>query len=296
MFEKAIEAVANYTRPINAIIRTYGGKQIIPGSSTLFFVNKDGYAITCKHIIDLLVSSDKVNETYVEFKKERDALPKDGKYKMRLKGLEMKYKYNDDTVVQIKNNFVDCVDTMNGYTCHVHPLYDLAILKFNGFNSLHYTSHATFLKDGSSIRQGNFLCRLGFPFPEFTNFKYNEVTDDIEWTTTGIQTSPRFPIEGMVTRFLADEDRTLSGIELSTPGLRGQSGGALFNDKGTVYGMQFSTKHLHLGFDFIDKEIMVDNKIKKITDYSFIHLGQCVHVDVIKAFLKEHGIVFFEEE
>ena len=295
MFENAIEAVANYTRPINTIIRTYSGKQIIPGSCTLFFVNNNGYAITCKHIIDLLASSDKINAAYVEFKKERDALPKDGKYKMRLKGLEMKYKYNDDSVVQIKNNFVDCVDTMSGYTCHVHPVYDLAILKFNDFNSLHYTEHATFLKDGASIKQGNFLCRLGFPFPEFTNFKYNESTDDIEWTTTGIQTSPRFPIEGMVTRFLADEDRVLSGIELSTPGLRGQSGGPLFNDKGTVYGMQFSTKHLHLGFDFIDKEIMVDNKLKKISDYSFIHLGQCVHVDVIKAFLREHKVDFFEE-
>lgn len=295
MFENSIEAVASYTRPVNTIIRTYGGKQIIPGSSTLFFVNGEGYAITCKHIADMLASSDKINNTYLEFKKERDVIPKDGKYKMRLKGLEMKYKYNEDTVVQIKNSFVDCVDTMSGYTCHVHPTYDLAILKFNDFNSLHYTSHATFLKDGASIKQGNFLCRLGFPFPEFTNFKYNEAIDDIEWTTTGIQTSPRFPIEGMVTRFLADENRTLSGIELSTPGLRGQSGGPLFNDKGTVYGMQFSTKHLHLGFDFIDKEILVDNKLKKISDYSFIHLGQCVHVDVIKAFLREHNVNFVEE-
>ena len=295
MFESSIEAVANYTRPINTIIRTYSGKQVIPGSATLFFVNNEGYAITCKHVTNLLSSSDNINTAFNEFKKERDALSKDGKYKMRLKGLEMKYKYTEDSVVQIKNNFVDCVDTMSGYTCHSHPIYDLAIIKFNDFNKLYYSSHATFLKDAATIKQGNFLCRLGFPFPEFTNFKYNETNDDIDWTTTGIQASPRFPIEGMVTRFLADEDRTLSGIELSTPGLRGQSGGPLFNDKGIIYGMQFSTKHLHLGFDFIDKEIMVDNKIKKISDYSFIHLGQCVHVDVIKAFLREHKVNFFEE-
>jgi hypothetical protein len=294
MFEHSIEAVANFTRPINTIIRTYGGKQIIPGSSTLFFVNRDGYAITCKHVADMLANADKINHTHAAFKNERDALPKDGKYKMRLKGLELKYKYTDDTVVQIKNMFVDCADTMSSYTCHAHATQDLAIIKFNDFKKLHYTGNAVFLKDTGTIRQGNFLCRLGFPFPEFTNFKYNESADDIEWTTTGIQTSPRFPIEGMVTRFLAESNQ-ITGIEMSTPGLRGQSGGPLFNDKGIVYGMQFSTKHLHLGFDLVDKEVLIDNKIKKISDYSFIHLGQCIHTDVIKSFLSEHNVTFFEE-
>ena len=73
----------------------------------------------------------------------------------------------------------------------------------------------------SQIKQGEFLCRLGFPFPEFNNFKHNETTDDIEWTNTGINGSPRFPIEGMVTRFLA-EDNKINGIEMSTHGLKGQ--------------------------------------------------------------------------
>ena len=295
MFEQSIETVANFTRPVNSIIRTYSGKQIIPGSATLFFVNDEGYAITCKHVVDMLSSSDNINNSYASFKKERDSLPRDGKYKMALKGLEIKYKYTEDSVIQIKNTFVDCVDTMSGYTCHMHPTHDLAIIKFNDFNTLHYTGHATFLKDAIKIKQGNFLCRLGFPFPEFTNFKFNEAADDIEWTTTGIQASPRFPIEGMVTRFLADAG-ILTGIEMSTPGLRGQSGGPLFNNNGIVYGMQFSTKHLHLGFDLVDKEILINNKVKKISDYSFIHLGQCIHVDIIKAFLAEHKVVFYEQD
>ncbi len=58
--------------------------------------------------------------------------------------------------------------------------------------------------------------------------------------------------------------------------------------------MQFSTKHLHLGFDLIDKEIMVNTGVKKVSDYSFIHLGQCIHVNVIKSFLKENGVKFEE--
>jgi len=41
----------------------------------------------------------------------------------------------------------------------------------------------------------------------------------------------------------------IMGIELSTPGLRGQSGGPLFNSEGIICGMQSSTNHLHLGFE-----------------------------------------------
>lgn len=295
MFVQSIENAAQFTRPIHSIIRTYAGKKIIPGAATLFFVNEEGYAITCKHVIDLLAASDNLNKQYSHFKTERDKLPKDGHYKRNLKGLELKNKYTEESIVQVKNTFVDCVDTMSGFTWHVHPKYDLAILKFNDYKNLYYRDHAVFVKDSSTIKQGEFVCRLGFPFPEFTNFRFNEISDDIEWTKEGITSSPRFPIEGMVTRFLADETG-LFGIELSTPGLKGQSGGPLFNKDGIVYGMQFSTKHLHLGFDIIEKEIITNNKSKKVSDYSFLHLGQCIHVDTIKEFLKEKNVKYYEQE
>jgi S1-C subfamily serine protease len=294
MFIDSIEKVAYFTRPIHTILRTYAGKQIIPGAGTLFFVNGEGYAITCKHVIEMLAASDNMVKNYHDFKTERDKLVKDGKFKMNLKGLELKYKLNPETVIQIKNTFVDCVDSMSGFTWHLHPKYDLAILKFNDYKFLRYKDHAIFKKDTSRIKQGEFLCRLGFPFPEFSNFRFNEVTDDIEWTNTGINISPRFPIEGMVTRFIAEENK-IYAIEMSTPGLKGQSGGPLFNREGIVYGMQYSTKHLHLGFDMLDKEILLNNQIKKVSDYSFIHLGQCIHADIIKDFLKEKNVKFYEE-
>jgi hypothetical protein len=222
-------------------------------------------------------------------------LPHDGKFKQKLKGLRIKYKYEDHSVVQMKNTFVDCIDKISGLTWHLHPQYDLAILKFNDFTNLHSKEFPVFKKDTSEIKQGKFLCRLGFAFPEFTNFRYNEQTDDIEWTQEGNKGSPRFPTEGMITRFMGDGKGTTYGIELSTPGLRGQSGGPLFDEDGIVYGMQSITKHYHLGFDIEEKELMVKGQLKKINDYSFIHLGGCIHVDVIKAFLKQHNVSFREE-
>ena len=265
MFKDSIEKVANFTRPIHTIMRLYDGKQIIPGAATLFFVNEEGYAITCKHVIEVLMASEVMLKNHTEFKSERDKLPKDENFNLNLKELELKYKFNTDTPIQMKSTFVDCVDYASGYSWHLHPKYDLAIIKFNDYKSLHYTDYAVFQKDAAQIKQGEFLCRLGFPFPEFNNFQYNQTNDDIEWTANGVKNSPRFPIEGMVTRFLV-EDGKLYGIEMSTPGLKGQSGGPLFNKDGIVYGMQFSTKHLHLGFDIVDKEILLDNKIKKISD------------------------------
>ena len=86
------------------------------------------------------------------------------------------------------------------------------------------------------------------------------------------------------------------GIEMSTPGLRGQSGGPLFDPGGKIYGMQSATSHLHLGFDIRDKEIIHDGKKSKVSNYPFLHVGICVHVDKIKTFLAEHKIEFTESD
>jgi hypothetical protein len=98
-----------------------------------------------------------------------------------------------------------------------------------------------------------------------------------------------------VTRFTGDQSGTISGIEMSTPGLRGQSGGPLFDQDGIIYGMQFATGHLHLGFDMKDHEIIHEGKKTRISNHPFLHVGLCVHADKIKQFLSEHKIRFTEE-
>jgi hypothetical protein len=295
MFVNAIKDLTKFTRPMQTISRAYGHKEIIPGLSTLFFVNENGVAITCKHVAQLIISADPTNQQFNQFRTERDQLAKDGKYQRNVKGLELKYKYQKDTTIQIKNNFVGAVDHLKEITVHQHKTYDLAIVQLKGYNQIHYESFARFLKDTSKIEQGKYLCRLGYPFPEYANYKYDPTTDDILFDNSKQANVPIFPIDGIITRNIA-ENNELMGIEMSTPGLRGQSGGPLFDENGIIYGMQQSTKHLHLGFDIENKEILVNGMKKKIHDYAFLHLGQCLRVDIIKQFLDEHNIKYYEEE
>jgi hypothetical protein len=295
MFESAIEKLSQFTRPIHSISRTYEGL-VLPGSATFFFVNDKGVAITCRHVADMIPAANNINAQYQNFKTEVAKLPRDNKFSRNIKGLELKYKYSKETTVQLKHNFLNCFDRIQEIVCHVHPTLDLAIMEFKGFEKIFYQSHATFIKDSNKIKQGNYLCRLGFPFPEFNNFRHNPTADDIEWTNTGNPNSPTFPIDGIVTRFVGDGAGAITGIEMSTPGLRGQSGGPLFDVNGLVYGMQFATNHLHLGFGLNDHEIINDGKKTKVSNHPFLHTGISVHVDRIKDFLREKNIEFKEGE
>ncbi|MES2798367.1 MAG: trypsin-like peptidase domain-containing protein [Bacteroidota bacterium] len=290
MFESAIIESLKYTRPILSIVRNYANK-VVPGAATMFFVNNNGVAVTCKHVADLIVSSDNIWKKYLEFQNEKKAFLQDHKLKNKIRDLEIKYGFQPNTTVQILNTFQNCFDKITGFKIHSHPKLDLAIIEFSGFERILYQSHARFIADNQTFNIGKFLCRIGFPFPEFNNFRINEA-DNLEWTKAGNQNTPIFPSEGMVTRFVG-ENGEITAIELSTPGLRGQSGGPLFDINGLVYGMQSHTMHLHLGFDMIDHEVTTKIGKEKISNYPFLHVGRCIHANQIKKILQEKGIEYF---
>jgi hypothetical protein len=291
MFVRALEDISRFTRPVHTIIRMCGSNKVLPGASTLFFVNDEGVAVTCKHVAEILLQAENVNRQYLLFTQARFRLKNNEHYDANLKELELQFSYTHDAMAQIKHSFVGCFDKITGFDCHLHPLYDLAIIKFKGFNTIQYQGHARFIADPNNVKPGKMLCRLGFPFPEFTNFIYNYQADDIEWTRDGNSRSPSFPIDGIITRLISQSGK-ISGIEMSTPGLRGQSGGPLFDPDGYIYGMQSSTRHLHLGFDLENFEIPNGSSTKKITNTPFLHVGQCIHVDVIRDFLRDYNIKF----
>ena len=295
MFVDAIEKIDQFTRPVHFIIRYYAGSDIVPGTATLFFVNEDGFVVTCRHVARQILYANSIYENYLKFKGELRKFEKDPGLATQRNLLETKYKITPDSPIRILFNFIHCVSAHKGLTIHLHPTQDLAIVQFRNYESKQYQSYAQFLKDSRMVKQGRYLCRLGYPFPEFTNYRYNKNTADIEWTTDGKIKTPSFPIDGIITRHIGDNSEVV-GIEMSTPGLRGQSGGPLFDQNGVIYGMQSSTRHLHLGFDQVNREVTIDGHRKRVSNYPFLNVGHCVHVDVIKQFLKEKNIRYYEAD
>jgi len=295
MFVEAIEAVDQFTRPIHFIIRYYGGSDIIPGTGTLFFVNDQGYALTCRHVARQILYAPSIYENYLKFTAELRKFERDPALETQRSLLENKYKISPQTPIRILSTFVNCLTSYKSLSIYLHPTQDLAIIHFRDFEAKSYHGHARFLKDSKKIKQGKYLCRLGYPFPEFTNYQFDKHTNDIHWTKEGRINTPSFPIDGIVTRHIG-ENNNVVGIEMSTPGLRGQSGGPLFDGNGTIYGMQSSTRHLHLGFDQVNREVITDGQRKRVSNYPFLDVGQCVHVDVIKNFLREKNVPFHEAD
>lgn len=294
MFVEAIEKAARFTRPIHTITRNYRSTTIQPGSASLFFVNAEGWALTCKHVTDLILSADPVNRRYRQFQREaHDLIVR--KRKAALKDLEKKYEYSERITVQVKNTFVNCTDGKLDLKVVAHKALDLALIKFSGGKVL-CEEFPVFPADTSALKPGRSLCRLGYPFPDFTNYRYDEEKDDIVWTTEGRPHTALFPIEGMLTRMLLQNgsgQEFVSGFEMSTPGLRGQSGGPVFDHDGKVWGIQFATGHLYLGFD-IHQDVFKHGKVMSVSDNAFLHAGRCLHVDRVKEFLKENGVAFRE--
>jgi len=291
MFVKAFEEAIQFTRPIHTIVRYWEGEQPEPGTSSLFFVNDEGWALTCKHVANVLGSSGKINETYEQFKIARDS-SKGSRSRSGIVELGRKFGYKRGTVIEIYNRVINCVEGKLTIDLKLHPSVDLALLKFKNYDKLLCNKFPRFAKDSGILKPGKFICRLGFPFPEFTNFEHDEAGDKMQWTTAGKEDTPCFPIEGMLTRHLGKQG-DIVGFELSTPGLKGQSGGPAFDSDGLIIGMQCATNHLDLQFD-LNKDVFRSGRKVHVLERTFLHVGHCVHLDVMKAFMNEHGVKFSE--
>src|SRR5205814_832408 len=104
--------------------------------------------------------------------------------------------------------------------------------------------------------------------------------------------APMFPIEGILTRFVQFVPNAASPppfplrmFETSSPGLRGQSGGPVFDQKGRIWGIQSRTVHYPLGFS-----PPVPNSTKGEKEHQFLNVGRCVHAESIIEFCKLHNV------
>lgn len=294
MFTTAIETAEKFTRPLHIVSRPYGSSTPTAGAATLILINDEGWALTCKHVATEIAAIGAVQANYDAFKARLASRPAGKSESEWLQETEAAFNMKPGQTVQALATFVNCVDTNTDIEVRVHPTLDVALIRFRGFNKVLCSEYPVFAADPEALKPGKSICRMGYPFPEFTNFEYDVPADQLRWTSSGRTDTPFFPIEGMVTRRVGANAHAVVGFEVSTPGLRGQSGGPAFDTKGIIWGMQSSTGHHDLNFD-VDMKVMRNGLETQVKDSAFLHVGRCVHVSALKDFMRSNGVKFREE-
>jgi hypothetical protein len=178
-------------------------------------------------------------------------------------------------------------------TFHAWPPVDLAIGKLEPFDPTWVSNYPKLKDPTQGFQPGVSLCRLGYPF--------HDIAPTWDASTGGFGLPPgafpipRFPIEGMMTRLVNVEVQNITApppfpmsmFEMSTPGLKGQSGGPAVDVNGAVWGIQSHTAHYPLGFN-----PPVPNTGNKRTEYQFLNVGRCAHAASLIGLLQTQGIKF----
>ena len=101
-----------------------------------------------------------------------------------------------------------------------------------------------------------------------------------------------YPVDGIVTRNLI-RGYYVYGLETSTPGLPGQSGGPLIDARGLVCGINTNADSLEFRYNF---KLPYDKPLSEVVTISYqpkFLVGHCLHADIIKLFLKANGIKYY---
>lgn len=286
MFQQACEQAARYTCPYVGLRRKHDGT-VFSTVAAFIVVNGAGWCLTAKHVFDEIARAQQSIAGVAGLDNALAALKtqKAGDAKHRNRESRKLEKQKADS---LSNHVEIWAGGANWGTAkpramdiRVHPVADLAAFRLEPFAPAPDQSYPVLRT--SSLAPGLSVCRIGFPWhtvqADFANNNF-EVKSGFP--------APRFALDGMVSRFVVEErpDGAKSTlIQTSTPGLRGQSGGPLFDVDACLCGLQSSTTHLDLGFDATYQR---DGESK--VERQFLNVGQAVHVDEIAAFLDSQGI------
>ncbi len=282
MFKKAIKLNLNYTRPVLIGERFFNKPIIEMGIGAFIILNRDGFVLTCKHIAERIQLADQLNQKYMEYLKEIK-----NKSKKEIEKINIKYDYNDFTLIQTINIFMNCFEDGRLEKIIYHKNLDLALIKWKDFSKVCTEKFPQI--STKKIEPGESICRLGFPWPTFNCFDI--IQDDIKVKKNGDFNTPAFPLDGMVTRLFNDDSGKIIAFETSTPGLRGQSGGPIFDVEGNIIGLQSATSHLDLMFD-IDFDVVRNHKNVHASEKQFINLGIGVSANQIIKFLDDNKVEY----
>jgi hypothetical protein len=251
-------------------------------------VNDEGWVLTAAHLFHPLRALQEHREAHAEYLEKAAQIEIRTDLKAtKKKHLLSKLDFRSDWLSSV--SFWWSEDGLKFQQVHINALADIAITKLENFKPRPDTVFPKFGDPLVELLPGRSLCRLGFPFHAISAI-YNEASQAFSFAP-GSLPIPRFPLDGILTRYQILQDATKTNqakfLEMSTPGLRGQSGGPVFDVNGVVWGIQVRTEHLALGFHPEAKE-----EGKNVAEHQFLNVGIATYISEIIALFERHKVKY----
>lgn len=283
MFANAYAIASQYTHPVLLSFR-YFDKSVESGLGSFVIINEEGWIMTAAHILDPLIQ---FQQHAIEIEKYKASMKSSSST-----GSNISYfTPNPKWLINFSHWWGADHHRINNFM--ILKENDFAIGKIENYNPAFVSKYPVF-KNPDVLMNGTSLCKLGYPFYD-VKATFNEANNSFMFDPS-IFPIPRFPIEGIFTRNInagktADKKFDIQYIETSSPGLRGQSGGPIFDVEGKIWAIQSQTRHLPLGFT---PKIRKGNQ--EIEENQFLNVGWGVHIKTILRFLDEHGVKYRKSE
>lgn len=287
MFAKAFDIARNYTAPV--IISTkLIDDQVNCSCGAFVFLNNEGWIITVAHLFDSFLKWKNDEPELVKYFQSIKEIEQNSSLTQKIKSKKIA-KINKDHQWITNHSFWWGMNIVQLEEFKIFKEFDFAIGKLKEFNP-ESIKHFPKIKNPSNMKIGTSLCKLGYPFHDI-NATFDQ-QKNMFILAENVLPLPMFPIDGLYTRNAIggktkDGKYEIKFLETSTPGLRGQSGGPIFDIHGTIYAIQSRTNHLPLGFSPI-----IQKNGKDIEENQFINVGMGVHSETIAQVLTDNGIKF----
>ena len=285
MFAKACERVYKFTRPLIISTRTVDGT-VSSSCGTFIIINPEGWILTAGHLFD----------SFVKYQQDMKKIKEVEEINARKASMAVPGAMTLPDTIQLdpkwitNHSFWWGGDGLRITSVYVNREIDIALAKLDGFRPDVVQEYPIF-RDPDTMRPGTSICRTGFPFANIaTDFDEGSKSFRIR---NGVLPLPFFPNDGIHTRNVLKQNKSKEGnydmlyVETSTPGLKGQSGGPIFDTNGHIYAMQVQTNHIPLGFHPISE---YDGK--SIVENQFLNVGIGVHGKLLQQIMRDHHISF----
>lgn len=287
MFANAYKLASCFTRPVISSTRFFD-KTVECGCGAFIVINDEGWIITVAHLWNSYSAFQQHGKEISDYGRQLETIQQDQKLNTKRKHKKIsRLKTNSKWVTN--HSFWWGGDGVQLDDVKTLPEGDLVIGRLDPFDPKTIMTYPVF-KNPTNLSIGTSLCKLGYPFHNI-EATFNEADNTFD-LVSGTLPLPRFPIEGIYTRNVMagkskDGEYDIKFLETSSPGLRGQSGGPIFDAKGTIWAVQSRTHHFPLGFS-----PKIEKNGQEVEENQFLNVGWGVHSELIVAFFKDNGIEF----